>query len=93
MSPSKSAVHADDIVQMSVATAYMGQDSVRPPGLFLGTKQGRYAAEMNLSGVVSALQAKLLRVLENGEVSRIGSNETIKVDVRLIAATNQAPAT
>lgn len=44
---------------MSVATAYMGQDSVRPPGLFLGTKQGRYAARMNLSGVVSALQARL----------------------------------
>lgn len=35
------------------------------------------------------LQAKLLRVLENGDVSRIGSNETIKVDVRLIAATNR----
>ena len=35
------------------------------------------------------LQAKLLRVLENGEVSRIGSNDTIKVDVRLVAATNR----
>src|SRR5262245_45970527 len=37
----------------------------------------------------AALQAKLLRALENGEVSRIGSNDTIKVDVRLVAATNR----
>jgi two-component system response regulator HydG len=36
-----------------------------------------------------SLQAKLLRVLENGEVFRIGSNEPIKVDVRLLSATNR----
>jgi two-component system response regulator HydG len=36
-----------------------------------------------------ALQAKLLRVLENGEVTRIGANDPIKVDVRIIAATNK----
>ncbi len=35
------------------------------------------------------LQAKLLRVLENKEVFRIGSNEAIKVNVRLISATNR----
>lgn len=34
-------------------------------------------------------QAKLLRVLEDGMITRIGSNESIEVDVRLIAATNQ----
>ena len=34
-------------------------------------------------------QAKLLRVLEDGVLTRIGSNESIEVDVRLIAATNQ----
>jgi two-component system response regulator HydG len=35
------------------------------------------------------LQAKLLRVLENREVTRIGSNQPIKVDVRLLAATHR----
>src|SRR5204862_5252834 len=36
-----------------------------------------------------SLQAKLLRVLENQEVYRIGSNEPIKVNVRLLSATNR----
>lgn len=36
-----------------------------------------------------SLQAKLLRALENGEVVRIGANDPIKVDVRIIAATNK----
>ena len=35
------------------------------------------------------LQAKLLRVLESGEFERLGSPRTIKVDVRVIAATNR----
>jgi len=35
-----------------------------------------------------SLQAKLLRVLENGEVVRVGANDPIQVDVRVIAATN-----
>lgn len=35
------------------------------------------------------LQAKLLRVLQEGEFSRLGSNETIKTDVRILAATNR----
>jgi two-component system response regulator HydG len=36
-----------------------------------------------------SLQAKLLRVLENREVVRIGSNESIKVNVRVLSATNR----
>ncbi|MGD0767438.1 MAG: sigma-54 dependent transcriptional regulator [Tepidisphaeraceae bacterium] len=37
----------------------------------------------------AVMQAKLLRVLENGEVVRLGSNEPLEVDVRLISATNR----
>lgn len=40
--------------------------------------------EMSLS-----TQAKLLRVLQDGSFERIGSNETLKADVRIIAASNK----
>ncbi len=36
-----------------------------------------------------SVQAKLLRALEQGEFERVGGSETIKVDVRVIAATNK----
>ena len=41
-----------------------------------------------IGNVPMSLQAKLLRVLEAGEMERVGSSRTIKVDVRLISATN-----
>jgi DNA-binding NtrC family response regulator len=37
-----------------------------------------------------AMQAKLLRVLQDGEITRVGGIGEIKVDVRLISATNQS---
>jgi two-component system, NtrC family, response regulator HydG len=37
----------------------------------------------------AATQIKLLRVLENGEITRVGSNDPIKVNVRILSATNR----
>jgi two-component system response regulator HydG len=36
-----------------------------------------------------ATQIKLLRVLESGEITRVGSNEQLKVNVRILSATNR----
>jgi DNA-binding NtrC family response regulator len=41
-----------------------------------------------IANVPMNLQAKLLRVLETGEMERVGSSKTKKVDVRVISATN-----
>jgi DNA-binding NtrC family response regulator len=61
-----------------------------------GDRQGRFEHAdrgtlfMDEIGDMHAhMQAKLLRVLENGEVVRLGSNDPIQVDVRLISATHR----
>ena len=42
-------------------------------------------------GEISApFQAKLLRILQEGEMERVGGSETISVDVRIVAATNRS---
>ncbi|ACL58889.1 nif-specific transcriptional activator NifA [Methylobacterium nodulans] len=68
-------------------------------GAFTGaiaTRHGRFEAAnggtlfLDEIGEVSAtFQAKLLRVLQEGEFERVGGNRTIKVDVRLVFATNR----
>ena len=42
-----------------------------------------------ISEISPAIQVKLLRVLQEREFERVGGNETLKVDVRIIAATNR----
>ena len=37
----------------------------------------------------TSIQAKILRVLQEGELERVGGTETLKVDVRIISATNK----
>lgn len=38
-----------------------------------------------------ALQSKLLRAIESGEIQRLGGNDSIKLDVRIVSATNRDP--
>ena len=61
------------------------------PGIFETANGGTvFLDEINSMDI--SLQAKLLRVLEERNVTRIGSTESIDVDVRIVAATNRAPA-
>ena len=57
-------------------------------GLFEVADGGRLFLD-EVGELPPAVQAKLLRVLEEGEVQRVGSLEPRKIDVRLIAATNR----
>ncbi len=69
------------------AGAYTGADRLRK-GRFEHANGGTLFLD-EVGDMPLTLQAKLLRVLENQEVFRIGSNEPIKVNVRLLSATNR----
>ena len=60
----------------------------RTDGKFLMANGGTIFLD-EIGDMSPSLQSKILRVLENGEIERVGSAETIKVDVRIISATNQ----
>ena len=69
-----------------VKGAYTGATSDRP-GRFEHAGGGTLFLD-EVGDMPLTMQAKLLRVLENGEVIRVGSNEPKQVDVRIISATN-----
>ena len=60
----------------------------RKPGKFELADAGTLLLD-EISEMDMALQAKLLRVLQEGEIDRVGGTETIKVDVRVLATTNR----
>ncbi len=60
----------------------------RRKGLFEEAHSGTLFLD-EIGELAPEVQAKLLRVLENGEIRRVGSNQTIKTDVRLISATHR----
>ncbi|CAN5878789.1 hypothetical protein BH18ACI5_BH18ACI5_22160 [soil metagenome] len=58
------------------------------PGKFEFASQGTMFLD-EISEMHTSLQAKLLQVLQEGEFSRLGGREDVKVDVRIVAATNR----
>jgi transcriptional regulator with GAF, ATPase, and Fis domain len=58
------------------------------PGWFERARGGTLFLD-EVGELAPALQAKLLRVLETGELSPVGGSRTVTTDVRLLAATNQ----
>ncbi len=67
--------------------AFTGADENRT-GLFEVANGGTLFLD-EIGELPKSMQAKLLRVLESGEIRRVGDNESFTIDVRLICATNR----
>jgi two-component system, NtrC family, response regulator AtoC len=67
--------------------AFTGANSSKPGKFELADKGTLFLDE--IGDVPPAIQVKLLRVLQEREFERLGGTRTVKVDVRLIAATNR----
>ncbi len=69
--------------------AFTGAKRGGRPGLFELAHRGTLFLD-EVEGMSPALQIKLLRALQEREVMRVGGNRIILVDVRIVAATNEA---
>lgn len=68
--------------------AFTGAKKGGRPGLFEFAHQGTLFLD-EVEGMSPALQVKLLRVLQEREIMRVGGSQVIHVDVRIVAATNE----
>jgi len=71
----------------AVKGAYTGSTQTRD-GKFLQADGGTLFLD-EIGDMSLKAQAKVLRALQEGEIERVGGNETLKVDVRVVAATNK----
>ena len=71
-----------------VEGAFTGAKRGGAPGIFEQAQEGTIFLD-EISEMELNLQAKLLRVLQEKEVTRIGGNKPIPVDVRVLASTNK----
>ncbi|MGD9940782.1 MAG: sigma-54 interaction domain-containing protein [Clostridia bacterium] len=70
------------------AGAFTGALKAGKPGLFEEANNGTIFLD-EIGDMPLAMQAKMLRVLQERQVMRIGSGKIINIDIRVIAATNQ----
>lgn len=69
--------------------AFTGAKKGGRPGLFEFAHQGTLFLD-EVEGMSLSMQVKLLRVLQEGEIMRVGGGSIIRVDVRIVAATNES---
>ncbi len=70
------------------AGAFSGANTKGKPGLFEMADKGTLFLD-EIGELSLAAQSKLLRVIQDQEIMRVGSTKVVKVDVRFIAATNR----
>jgi len=67
--------------------AFTGAEKLRE-GRFMQANMGTIFLD-EIGETSATMQAKLLRVIQEREIQRVGGNDTLKVDVRILAATNK----
>lgn len=68
--------------------AFTGASKGGKIGIFEAADNGTLMLD-EIGEIPLSMQVKLLRVLQDGEIEKVGSNKTIKVNVRIIALTNK----
>ncbi|NLI80589.1 MAG: sigma-54-dependent Fis family transcriptional regulator [Deltaproteobacteria bacterium] len=89
------AINCGSLTETLLESELFGHEKGAFTGAFK-TKHGKFECANNgtlfldeLGDITSAMQVKLLRALQERKVVRVGGNDSIAVDVRVISATNQ----